>query len=137
LRWRAGDDRAFDQIFLRVTARFYAGRAGPECSAAREEVFDQRGERIERRHVGHVDRSLADEVDARARQEHRHLEAGGDASVGDGERRGQQLMLGPMRDDDDKVSVGMVLSFFFGGTSRFHCKDRHALDTPLRSGVLA
>jgi hypothetical protein len=34
------------------------------------------------------------------------------------------------------VSVVMVLSFIFGGASRCHCEDRHALDAPLRSGAL-
>jgi hypothetical protein len=58
----------------------------PKVPATSEKVFDESGERLERVDLRGVDRPLSDEIDTGTRQEHRYLQAGGDASVGDRER---------------------------------------------------
>src|SRR6266849_1638058 len=54
---RTGDLHAVDQVALLVSARFDAGRAGPQSAAAGEEILHQRRQRLERRNHGAVDRA--------------------------------------------------------------------------------
>ena len=86
---RAGDDHAVEQIRLLMAARLDAGRACPDDTTALLEILDHGGERLERRDLGEALAALADKVDRSARQEDRHLEAGGQPAVGDGEGDGR------------------------------------------------
>src|SRR5262249_53198967 len=102
----AGDLNAVDEILLLVATRLDAGRTGPQATAAREKVFHQRCQRLQRMHDQVVDGAFAHQVDPVVRQEDRDLQSRGDAAIGDGEGHRRQLVVGPMRNDHNKFTGG-------------------------------
>src|SRR5262245_19912244 len=99
-----GDFHAFDEIALLVAARLDAGRARPQTPPAREKVLDQGSQRLQRHHDRAVDRALANEIDRASGQKCRDAQAGGHATVRDGESDRGQLVIGAMRDEHDEFA---------------------------------
>ena len=115
IAWRCRESAAF---FRRAIAALSARRAWDDTlwsyglhhndtAAARqyllhrEDFLSQCGQWLEWMHMGGIRSTLAGDIDASACEEERNLESGGHAAVGYGQCDRGQLVINPMRDDDN------------------------------------
>ena len=100
---RAADNNAFEEVLLTIAATLDAWRARPDRPAARHEVFDEIGERLERIDLRRIGGALAHQIYAAATQKNGNLEAGCNAAVGDGEADLRKLVIGSVGDQANQV----------------------------------